>query len=187
MSRQERMRERFYSKTREASEIRNGMSSPCLEWTACALKKGYGQFGIGIKVYLAHRVAWEIENGDIPSGMFVCHRCDNPKCVKVEHLFIGTRADNMADMVKKGRGGVGMMPSGEKHWMRLRPDKVLRGSQKPLAKLSDQIVKDIFKKRSQGFTIKGLANEFGVTTQLIGMVLNRKIWIHVKIESEMIS
>jgi hypothetical protein len=53
---------------------------------------------------LAHRIAYELECGPVPEGMFVLHRCDNPPCVRVSHLFLGTRADNLADMRAKGRG-----------------------------------------------------------------------------------
>jgi hypothetical protein len=78
--------------------------SGCIEWTAAADRLGYGRFGIGKKVYLSHRVAWEWERGPIPSGLCVLHRCDNPRCVNVAHLFLGTRADNTSDMLAKGRG-----------------------------------------------------------------------------------
>ena len=52
---------------------------------------------------LTHRVAWELENGPIPTGMQVCHACDNPPCSNVGHLFLGTQGENLADMVSKGR------------------------------------------------------------------------------------
>lgn len=72
----------------------------CWLWTANTRPNGYGLFGsVG-----AHRVAYELCVGPIPSGMYVCHRCDNPACVRPDHLFVGTQLDNMRDMVTKGRG-----------------------------------------------------------------------------------
>jgi len=71
----------------------------CQEWTGRRNRDGYGIQGHK----LAHRVAWETAHGPIPDGLCVLHRCDNPPCVDVEHLFLGTRADNAADRNAKGR------------------------------------------------------------------------------------
>lgn len=73
-----------------------------MEWTGATLK-GYGQIGDGRCLRYTHRVAWELVNGPIPDGMHVCHHCDNPPCCNVDHLFLGTDADNNADMIAKGR------------------------------------------------------------------------------------
>ena len=77
----------------------------CLVWTAKSRGRGgYGVINAGGKQVRAHRLAWEIANGPIPEGMSVCHRCDNPPCCNVEHLFLGAPKDNMADKMRKGRG-----------------------------------------------------------------------------------
>lgn len=76
----------------------------CWVWRRGAGSHGYGQFYFEPgKPRLAHRVAWELENGPIPTGMQVLHKCDNKKCVRPDHLFIGTQLDNMRDMIAKGR------------------------------------------------------------------------------------
>ena len=78
----------------------------CLEWTGYTNKDGYGHISFNGKSIGTHRVAWELIHGPIPPGMKVLHHCDNPPCCEAEgtdHLFLGTQADNMADMAAKGR------------------------------------------------------------------------------------
>lgn len=76
----------------------------CHEWRGARRAGGYGAVSVAVRqTDYAHRVAWQLAFGPIPDGMFVCHRCDNPPCCNPEHLFLGTNADNMRDMVAKGR------------------------------------------------------------------------------------
>lgn len=80
-------------------------NSGCLLWTGPANGLGYGRIHVvGTRRRAgAHRVAFEVVHGPVPQGMEVCHRCDTPSCVNVDHLFLGTHRDNMADMAAKGR------------------------------------------------------------------------------------
>ena len=79
----------------------------CWEWTASQNPDGYGQFKLNGRREKAHRVAHVLYIGEIPKGMCVLHRCDNPSCVNPEHLFLGTHADNVKDKVAKGRAAKG--------------------------------------------------------------------------------
>ena len=79
----------------------------CWLWLASCYPNGYGRMTVGSRAdgsrheIMTHRFAWELEHGSIPEGLNVCHDCDNPPCVNVGHLFLGTQADNLDDMLNK--------------------------------------------------------------------------------------
>ncbi len=137
----------------------------CMVWLGGKVSKGgYGQLKAGGRYggsLKAHRVAWELRNGPIPDGMVVCHRCDNPPCVNPDHLFIGTHADNVADMDSKGRR------------------KTLRGQNARNAKLNEQQVVAIRRERENGRSLQSLANAFGVSQATISLIANHKLWSHI--------
>lgn len=87
--------ERFFSKIQKQKS--------CWLWNASRMPKGYGQLNDKGKVWRAHRLSWVIHYGPIPENLFVCHSCDNPPCVNPKHLWLGTRSENMKDMILKGR------------------------------------------------------------------------------------
>jgi len=101
-------------------------SAGCLEWTGRKDRWGYGLMKIGGrhenggKLCLVHRVAHETWVGPIPNGSFVLHRCDNPACIRIAHLWLGTHQDNMNDMVAKGRSAKGKKNGAYKYWKERR-------------------------------------------------------------------
>ena len=119
----------------------------CWPWTGRINRWGYGRLMVSMREYLVHRVAWEMARGTIPDGLFVCHRCDNPRCCNPEHLFLGTAADNNADMVAKRRNR--------------------RGQNHQNAKLTDAQVLAI---RADCRSSRAIAAEYGVSDTTICLV-----------------
>ena len=86
------------------AKVDKGDGAGCWLWTGKTNRDGYGVLTRQRKGWFAHRYSWTLANGDIPDGMMACHTCDNPPCIRPDHLFLGTRADNLRDMRAKGRG-----------------------------------------------------------------------------------
>jgi len=131
----------------------------CIEWVGYRNEHGYGRISIGERMVLAHRVAWETTNGPIPEELRVLHKCDNPQCVNPEHLFLGTQADNIADMNIKGRQ---VSPKGEKSGV---------------AKLTEENIRKI---RADDRILAKVAKDYGVTLSAISKIKNRISWSHVE-------
>jgi len=121
------------------------------------IRNGYGALTANKD---AHRYSFEIHKGPIPKGMCVCHKCDNPPCVNPDHLFLGTRGDNVRDAVSKNRQAKGKRTNHAK----LTEKDVIR-------------IRNIYKNGED--TCRSLANKFGVTPSNIGCVISRKTWNHV--------
>lgn len=133
----------------------------CLIWTGHTTPGGYGKIRArGTRLFI-HRLAYELMVGEIRDGLCVCHKCDNPRCVNIDHLFLGTRADNNADKVRKNRqsrGSAHSMP-GERH---------------PLAKLSVSQVMAI--RETTGKTQRQVAEEYGVSQSIVSRIITNKNW-----------
>ena len=144
----------------------------CWEWTAGKNSYGYGQFRIGKATIGAPRVAWVMQNGPVPAGLFVCHHCDNRACVRPSHLWLGTNADNTADKMAKGREARGAM---------MEPKNRARGVRHGRAKLSEAQVVEIRTRSAAGHRQNAaIAREFGVATTTVHSIVKRRRWAHVK-------
>ena len=141
-------------------------TSECWLWTGTVHDQGYGTIqvrrrreNICYHIY-AHRFSWELHNGPIPKGLFVCHKCDNPPCTRPDHLFLGTNIENMQDSLRKGRQS--NVP-GRRHI----------GESNPSAKLTWATVAEI---RASPLSYSQIANKYGVTKACIWSVRSGKSW-----------
>ena len=133
----------------------------CWEWIGSKGPKGYGRMREGAResrIKGAHRVSWEIHNGEIPDGLCVLHKCDNPSCVNPNHLFLGTYADNNKDRDQKGR------------------HRALRGQSNGFAKLTESQVRRIKKDNRTSIAV---AADYGVSHSLIRRIRSGEVWNHV--------
>lgn len=83
--------------------VKKGDPEACWVWQSSVIRSGYGRFSLDRKTRSAHRVSWRIHHGEIPAGLCVLHKCDNPPCINPNHLFLGTLTDNNRDTLNKGR------------------------------------------------------------------------------------
>lgn len=140
----------------------------CWEWQGA--RRRYGVVQIDGRPQSAHRVSYELAFGSIPAGLLVCHTCDNPPCVRPDHLFLGASADNVADAEAKGR-----RTYGDRHWTRLRP--MPRGEANRSARLTQRQVDEIRAQYVRGVTsIRDLAAAYGVSKSTIGYVVTGETW-----------
>jgi hypothetical protein len=172
---------RFWTKVRK--------TRGCWFWTATKNNMGYGLFQFAINgkhgKRLAHRLSYAATNGPIPDGLCVLHKCDTPACVKPAHLFCGTKKDNYADMVAKGRRVIGWSNNlppvirGDDHWMRKHPERVPRGSEVGTAKLTEDDVRRIYTMRLKGLQRTVIARTIGIDQSVINDICHGTYWRHM--------
>jgi len=145
---------RFWSKV----DIRG--PDECWQWLGNKSEKGYGLIRFTRGNIRAHREAWELINGPIPQGLFICHHCDNPGCINPTHLFLATPADNMADKVRK--------------------DRQVKGESHSESKLINGQVISIRNEYAKGnTTYRKLASKYNVVHGQIGRIIRRENWMHI--------
>jgi hypothetical protein len=128
----------------------------CWNWKGAISSHGYGSFIVDKKNKMPHRISYELFKGQIPEGLYVCHSCDNIKCVNPDHLFVGTQKDNMKDCINKKR-----MPKGEEKYK---------------SKLTWEKVRDIRKLYKNPYNGKQLSKIYGVCSQHIYLILKNIKW-----------
>ena len=143
------------------ARVQTEANTGCWLWERGSEASGYGWWPLpGRRKERAHRVAFTIANGPVPRGLVVCHRCDTPACCNPDHLFLGTQAENMADMGRKGRAVTPSLP----------------GSSHPAAKLDEDQVRAI---RADPRGHAEVARDYGVTRQAVYQARSQKSWGHI--------
>lgn len=158
-------------KGKRSSKIHILISNPgdcCIEWPGSTQNTGYGKTTVARNSDYTHRHAYRLTKGEIPKGLEVCHTCDNRKCINPNHLFLGTRAENMADAMAKGR-----IAKGE------RLSVLHQGTKCHMAKLSDNDVIQIREMKRVGVKTSDVAGKFNVSPDNIRRIIRRDTWRHI--------
>ena len=190
----ELLRSRFWKK------VERGKSDTCWEWHGALCNTGYGiivmpgeRTALGNpRLALAHRVSWWLEFGVRPDAdLYVCHHCDNRRCINPSHLFLGTQDDNMKDALRKGRIARGRQISDH-----LKPSSIAAarariiklnaaglmanpGARNGRAILSEENVRAIRESHTSGIRNADLARKYGVTPTTIAGIVRRRLWRHI--------
>jgi endogenous inhibitor of DNA gyrase (YacG/DUF329 family) len=158
--------DRFWPKVNKNGPTIRLELGPCWPWTGATDGHGYGRIGRGRADegnVGAHVVSWEIHRGPVPDGLFVLHHCDNPPCVRPDHLFVGTIQDNSDDMKAKGR-------SAGAH----------KGSANHGAILNEALVQEMRRRHAAGGTIAAVARACRVAYMPAWYAITGRTWQHVK-------
>lgn len=141
----------------------------CKNFSGSLSKKGYGKIYYKGKSWLAHRLSFVLNKGEIIDNMCVCHKCDNPKCINPDHLWLGSVAQNNADRSKKGR-------TYKNSFDNLTQDQLRRGEKHGMSKLSEKDVLDI---KVSVLGPKKLCEKYGIGTSTVWRIKNNQSWKHI--------
>lgn len=135
-------------------------NSGCWLWLGHTCREGYGRVRFEKETRLAHRVSWIVHRGPLPPGAVLLHKCDNPACINPDHLRPGTQADNIADMVAKGRQNTAP-----------RPDQ--RGTRNGNSRFSADLIRAVF---LSPLSQKRAAKEFGMSQAWVWRIRKAEVW-----------
>jgi hypothetical protein len=160
-------------------------ATQCWEMQNTLDPNGYGRPAFRGRRLFAHRASYEAFVGPVADGMFVCHHCDNPRCVNPRHLFLGTAAENNADRDRKGRGAKppAVPPErrarGSRNGSRTKPETVPRGEQHGMAKLDEAGAKTAIALLHAGWPQQMIARRLGIRQTSVSNLKNAVTWAHL--------
>lgn len=155
------------------AKVRRGGVEECWLWTGATTPRGYGKLYFRGRVVYVHRLSYGLHVGAIPSGMFICHHCDTPRCCNPAHLFVGDARANSTDMHEKGRARNGHLS---------KPESLRRGDGHEWSKLTEAAVREIlatYRPGVRGWGIESLGRRYGVTHGAIHRIVKGLAWGHV--------